>query len=135
MAATLVTSRLCKCSCGERFTPNPKRPGQEYKYGHKPKDEPSVKRLGVEPPREKERALLDYRLTVATLRREIASLDQEIEALDSAVDDARKALATFQGNKDRAVERQLVANAALEMMQGLIDGRPFADLVAIVEAS
>ena len=135
MAATLVTSRICRCGCGESFTPNPKHPGQEYKYGHKPKDEPRAKRLGVEPPREKERALLDYRLTAATLRRQIELLDKEIDGLDDEIDLARKTVAAAQARKDWAVDRHAGMIVAVQTLEALIHDQPIPVLVGTVQVA
>lgn len=134
MLATLITSRICACGCDRRFTPNPSRPGTEYCYGHKPKVKVAVGAT-AQPARDKERALLDYRLTAATLRREIAGLEEDIDLLDLTIEGARTALAELQAGKDRVVDRHLVAMTALETLEALIAGRSLASLVGAVEGA
>jgi hypothetical protein len=134
MATAVVTSRICACGCGRRFTPNPRRPGTEYCYGHKPKVAAPAG-LEAQAKRENERVLLDYRLTVATLRRELSALDFQIDGLDDEVDRARAVLKAAQEKKDRAVDRHLVASTAIETLEALIAGRSLASLVGAAEAS
>jgi hypothetical protein len=134
MPVTIVTSRICRCGCGRRFTPNPKRPGTEYCYGHKPKVAAPSGPTPT-PQRDKERDLRVYRLTTATFRRELSTLNVEIEGFDAEIDLARKMLTAAQERKDRAVDRHLVVSTAVETLEALIAGRSLASLVGAVEAT
>jgi len=125
--ATLIT-RPCACKCGRTFTPAPNRPGQQYMYGHKPRGtaKPAPTPKPAEAPSDGARRILDYRLTLATLQRELKIVDGEIELVDDQLESCREESRKLQTIKDAAVERHGTLSQAADALQALIGNHPAA---------
>lgn len=138
MPSTVVT-RICRCGCLQTFTPTPKRPGQQYKYGHKlhaggkrtlPNaavlSQPRAKK--EEDTRDGERRALNYKLALMAVRREIELCDREIETADDEAELIRvekirplqAAIAEILDRKDQTVERHAQLTATAKDLETLI---------------
>lgn len=112
--------RTCACDCGRQFVPSPKRPGQVYIWGHKPKNAkapPPPKPQAVVAA--KERSRLDYRIALQTAERDQLRLADEIDAIDNAIAAARVNIRLLDVNKENATARHLTVTAAIECLKAL----------------
>lgn len=127
MNAPGIIVRTCACApgCDKKFTVNPRRPGQQYFYGHKPATVARLTRWSA-PPAPKaaqnpERHLLDYRLARKTAGAELELLDRQIEAVDDEMEALRKHIAEAQARKDEIVSRHGRIRKAHLFLSAVID--------------
>lgn len=126
----VISSRLCACNCGERFTPPASRPGQMYIFGHKPlelreKVYPRRAVTGQAPPQtSKERKSLDYRLALGTAERELKDLGDRIEAVDNQLIPIYIAKRELEERKDTLHAMHITVAGAIEFLKALAAGEP-----------
>ena len=130
-----VVRRLCKGGCGQWFTPPASRPGQEYIHGHK-KGCDAAERVHSKPaPRaggrsEAERRTLDYRMALASARREQAEVEKEIDVVDEEIQLLREKLAVRDNEKETLTERHLNLGASMMALESLAGGKSLVRQVA-----
>lgn len=131
MSTSTLVSRLCACNCGERFTPTAKMPGRQYIYGHKPSGVGAPKRdVPAGPVNDGPRRMLDYRLALATIQRELKIVEGEIELCDDRLETCREESRKLQTVKDAAVERHGTLSQTAAGLQALIGNQP-AEVVRV----
>ena len=136
----MSVQRPCKCQCGRTFTVDPRRPGREYCYGHKPanaKPTPSpreaLRRAQSHGRSEEERHTLDYKLALQTARRELSLIAQQIDAADDLIADLRKDLHSREAQKEALTDRHLTIDATIMALDALIEGKSLAREIAAAE--
>lgn len=118
MATASLVRRICKCGCGQQFSPNLKRPGQQYLYVHKPKAVAvSVDTARAAP--ETRRRVLNYRLALDSAERELPEVEAEIEKLDDQAAELRQQIDVLLARKDVLVQRHLQLRTAIEQLSPL----------------
>lgn len=131
---TSIIQRVCKCGCGTLFHPHAKRPGQEYRYGHKPKSDarpaPQKLRAHTVGRSEEDRRVLDYRLALQTARRELAIVTGQIDQVDDEIDVLRKDLHTREAQKEMLTERHLNIDSTIMALDALVSGKSLVREIA-----
>ncbi|HEY1767780.1 MAG TPA: hypothetical protein VGG26_08995 [Terracidiphilus sp.] len=122
-----LVRRVCKGGCGGFFTPPASRPGQEYIHGHKHGCATATlpKKAAAAPlgRNEDERRMLDYRLALATMRRETAEVVKEIDGVDDQIELLRVNLDDLDGRKELLTERHLNLTSTMMALEALSTGK------------
>lgn len=135
-----LVQRVCKCGCNQVFSPPMSRPGQQYRHGHKPRHtRPSIPDTPGQVARslgrtDAERRTLDYRLALATAKREIEGVTKQIDGIDDEIADLRNKLHTLEAEKDKQADRHLTIGTSIDILEALISGKSVREL-ASAEAS
>jgi septal ring factor EnvC (AmiA/AmiB activator) len=137
---TSLIQRVCKCGCNQVFSPPASRPRQDYKHGHKPRQTgPSIPGTPGQMARslgrtDAERRTLDYRLALATAKREIEGITKQIDGIDDEIDELRKKLHSLEAEKEKQADRHLTIDTSIDILEALISGKSVRELVS-AEAS
>jgi chromosome segregation ATPase len=135
MNNTAIVRRLCKGGCGQWFTPPPSRPGQEYVHGHKNGCAAAADHSKPSDHDEAARRILDYRMALASVRRELADVEQQIDKTDDAIELLRRELHAQDSQKEKLTERHLNLSSSAMALEALTTGKSLVRQIAVAEAA